>query len=208
MKKLLISCFLFFFILYSTVAQDPDIEGNLATAKSAYNSGNYEEARFTLQQTLSDLNQIIGEEIQKLLPEEMGGLPAYQEADEMISNTGAGMGIVVNRTYQNPDQPDKSVEVSIVDHSPMIAMVNTFLSSPMLSGLMMASSGQKAVKIKGYKGMLEKNVDEESQIISYTINVPFGDSLLTIETNSFDSEKEVIAMSNTIPLDQIVKLVQ
>ena len=206
MKKLLISCFLFFFILYSTVAQDPDIEGNLATAKSAYNSGNYEEARFTLQQTLSDLNQIIGEEIQKLLPDEMGGLPAYQEADEMIGNTG--MGIVVNRTYQNPDQPDKSVEVSIVDHSPMIAMVNTFLSSPLLSGMMMASSGQKAVKIKGYKGMLEKNVDEDSHIISYTINVPFGDSLLTIETNSFDSEKEVIAMSNTIPLDQIVKLVQ
>ena len=206
MKKLLISCFLFFFILYSTVAQDPDIEGNLATAKSAYNSGNYEEARFTLQQTLSDLNQIIGEEIQKLLPDEMGGLPAYQEADEMIGNTG--MGIVVNRTYQNPDQPDKSVEVSIVDHSPMIAMVNTFLSSPMLSGMMMASSGQKAVKIKGYKGMLEKNVDEDSHIISYTINVPFGDSLLTIETISFDSEKEVIAMSNTIPLDQIVKLVQ
>ena len=206
MKKLLISCFLFFFILYSTVAKDPDIEGNLATAKSAYNSGNYEEARFTLQQTLSDLNQIIGEEIQKLLPDEMGGLPAYQEADEMIGNTG--MGIVVNRTYQNPDQPDKSVEVSIVDHSPMIAMVNTFLSSPLLSGMMMASSGQKAVKIKGYKGMLEKNVDEDSHIISYTINVPFGDSLLTIETNSFDSEKEVIAMSNTIPLDQIVKLVQ
>ena len=206
MKKLLISCFLFFFILYSTVAQDPDIEGNLATAKSAYNSGNYEEARFTLQQTLSDLNQIIGEEIQKLLPDEMGGLPAYQEADEMIGNTG--MGIVVNRTYQNPDQPDKSVEVSIVDHSPMIAMVNTFLSSPLLSGMMMASSGQKAVKIKGYKGMLEKNVDEDSHIISYTINVPFGDSLLTIETNSFDSEREVIAMSNTIPLDQIVKLVQ
>ena len=206
MKKLLISCFLFFFILYSTVAQDPDIEGNLATAKSAYNSGNYEEARFTLQQTLSDLNQIIGEEIQKLLPDEMGGLPAYQEADEMIGNTG--MGIVVNRTYQNPDQPDKSVEVSIVDHSPMIAMVNTFLSSPLLSGMMMASSGQKAVKIKGYKGMLEKNVDEDSHIISYTINVPFGDSLLTIETLSIDSEKEVIAMGNTIPLDQIVKLVQ
>ena len=206
MKKLLISCFLFFFILYSTVAQDPDIEGNLATAKSAYNSGNYEEARFTLQQTLSDLNQIIGEEIQKLLPDEMGGLPAYQEEDEMIGNTG--MGIVVNRTYQNPDQPDKSVEVSIVDHSPMIAMVNTFLSSPMLSGMMMASSGQKAVKIKGYKGMLEKNVDEDSHIISYTINVPFGDSLLTIETISIDSEKEVIAMGNTIPLDQIVKLVQ
>lgn len=206
MKKLLISCFLLFFILYSAVAQDPDIEGNLATAKSAYNSGNYEEARFTLQQTLSDLNQIIGEEIQKLLPDEMGGLSTYQEADEMIGNTG--MGIVVNRTYQNPDQPDKSVEVSIVDHSPMIAMVNTFLSSPMLSGMMMASSGQKAVKIKGYKGMLEKNVDEDSHIISYTINVPFGDSLLTIETNSFDSEKEVIAMSNTIPLDQIVKLVQ
>ncbi|MCH8234225.1 MAG: hypothetical protein IIB82_16495 [Bacteroidetes bacterium] len=206
MKKLLISCFLLFFILYSAVAQDPDIEGNLATAKSAYNSGNYEEARFTLQQTLSDLNQIIGEEIQKLLPDEMGGLPAYQEADEMIGNTG--MGIVVNRTYQNPDQPDKSVEVSIVDHSPMIAMVNTFLSSPMLSGMMMASSGQKAVKIKGYKGMLEKNVDEDSHIISYTINVPFGDSLLTIETISIDSEKEVIAMSNTIPLDQIVKLVQ
>ncbi len=206
MKKLLISCFLFFFILYSTVAQDPDIEGNLATAKSAYNSGNYEEARFTLQQTLSDLNQIIGEEIQKLLPDEMGGLPAYQEEDEMIGNMG--MGIVVNRTYQNPDQPDKSVEVSIVDHSPMIAMVNTFLSSPMLSGMMMASSGQKAVKIKGYKGMLEKNVDEDSHIISYTINVPFGDSLLTIETISIDSEKEVIAMGNTIPLDQIVKLVQ
>ena len=206
MKKLLILCFLFFFILYSAVAQDPDIEGNLATAKSAYNSGNYEEARFTLQQTLSDLNQIIGEEIQKLLPDEMGGLPAYQEADEMIGNTG--MGIVVNRTYQNPDQPDKSVEVSIVDHSPMIAMVNTFLSSPLLSGMMMASSGQKAVKIKGYKGMLEKNVDEDSHIISYTINVPFGDSLLTIETISIDSEKEVIAMGNTIPLDQIVKLVQ
>ncbi len=205
MKKLLISCLVFFSMLYGADAQDQDIEGNLATAKSAYQAENYEEARFTLQQALSDLNQVIGEEIQKLLPDEMGGLPTFQEADEMVGNTGAG--VFVNRTYKNSEEPEKTVEVSIMDHSPMIAMVNTFLSNPMISGMMMANSDQKVVKVKGYKGMLEKEVDENS-IVIYTIQVPFGDSLLTVETNSFDSEKDVIAMANAVPLDQIVQLVQ
>jgi len=86
-------------------------------------------------------------------------------------------------------------------------MVNTFLSSPLLSGMMMTESGQKAVKVHGYKGMLEK-AQRDDGIESYTINVPFGDSLLTIVTEGVNSESAVLAMAETVPLDRIAELVK
>ena len=66
---------------------------------------------------------------------------------------------------------------------------------------------QKIIKIDGYKGMLQKSVDETSKQTDYTLQVPIGSTLLTF-TAPNTSEEEVIKMANTIPLSQITKMVQ
>ena len=74
----------------------------------------------------------------------------------------------------------------------------------------MGNSGdgtQKVIRIDGYKGMLQKTVDEETKKTDYTLQVPIGSTLLTF-TAPDTSEEEMIRMANTIPLSQITKLVQ
>lgn len=196
---------LFAFLIISNVyGQETDVKSSLASARSDYSDGNLSDARFTLQQTLIELNNVIGEEIRALLPDKMDDLPVYKKEEEAIGNAGSA-GIFINRTYKTDST--KIVELTITDHSPMIAMVNTFLLSPMLSGMMMSQSGQKVVKVHGYKGMLEKR-DRDDGIESYSISVPFGDSLLTLETEGVKSESAALAMAETVPLDKIAELVK
>jgi hypothetical protein len=73
--------------------------------------------------------------------------------------------------------------------------------------MMMSQTGQKVVKVHGYKGMLEKE-DRDDGIESYNINVPFGDSLLTLETEGVKSESAALAMAESVPLDKIAELVK
>lgn len=184
--------------------QDIDIESELSTARSSYNDGNLEDARFALQQSLVELNNIIAGEILALFPDTMGELPADKKNDVIYGNSG-GAGVFVQRLYQTDES--KSVEVTIADHSPMYAAVNSFLSNSMLTSMVMNETGQKSIKVNGYKGMLEKTEGDNGEI-SYNINVPFGDSLLTVETEGVTNEDEALDMAGKIPLDKISELVK
>lgn len=92
-----------------------------------------------------------------------------------------------------------------MSNSPLVASINAILSIPF-----MGNSGdgtQKIIKIDGYKGMLQKSVDEDTKKTDYTLQVPIGSTLMTFTAPDV-SEDEVIKMANTIPLSQITKLVQ
>ncbi len=204
MKNVTLISIFSFLVIFNVLGQETDVKSSLASAKSDYSDGNLSDARFTLQQTLNELNNVIGEEIRAMLPDKMDDLPVYNLEEETIGNAGSA-GIFINRTYKTDST--KIVEVTITDHSPMIAMVNTFLSNPLLTGLMAAETGQKVVKVHGYKGMLEK-AERDDGVESYNINIPFGDSLMTFETEGVKSESVALAMAETVPLDKIAKLVK
>ena len=192
------------FIIILTVSTQviaQDFNKNITTARNSYAGGNLEEARFAMQQMLNDLDVEIGKEVLKMLPTKMGPLSSNSSNDNVTANTGL-TGVLVHRDYGTEGQ---ILNLDLMSNSPLVASINAILSIPF-----MGNSGdgtQKIIKIDGYKGMLQKSVDEETKKTDYTLQVPLGSTLLTF-TAPNTSEDEVIRMANTIPLSQITKLVQ
>lgn len=178
-----------------------DFDKNIATARSSYAAGNLEDARFAMQQVLNDLDMAIGREVLKMLPSKMGASSSNSANDNVTANTGLA-GVIIHRDY---GAGEKVYNLDLMSNSPLVASINAILSIPF-----MGNSGdgtQKVVKIDGYKGMLQKTVDEETKKTDYTLQIPVGSTLLTF-TAPDTNEAEVIKMANTIPLSQITKLVQ
>jgi len=191
-------------ILTMLSVQAQDIKSSLDAAQTAYAANESLQARENLQQSLIDLNNLIGKEILALMPSSLGSQAVVSDKDNVMGGTGFA-GLLVNRTYSS--EKTKEVNITLANESPMIAMVNAFLSNPMLSGLMGSQTGQKKVTIHGYKGMLERS-DDEGSPLRFTINVPLDDSLYTFESIGFDSEQEVINMAQQIPLDKIASFLK
>lgn len=194
------------FILITTtcliaVSHAQDFSKNVSAARSSYSAGNLEEARFAMQQMLNDLDMAIGREVLKMLPSKMGSAASNTSSDNVTANTGLA-GVVIHRDYGTGE---KMYNIDLMSNSPLVASINAILSIPF-----MGNSGdgtQKIIKIDGYKGMLQKSVDEVTKKTDFTLQVPIGSTLLTFTAPDV-SEDEVVRMANTIPLSQITKLVQ
>lgn len=198
MKKISV---LFILLSVSGLGLSQDFSKNISTARNSYASGNLEEARFAMQQMLNDLDMAIGREVLKMLPAKMGSLASNSANDNVTANTGLA-GVVIHRDYGTGE---KMFNLDLMGNSPLVASINAILSIPFMGN---AGDGtQKIIKIDGYKGMLQKTVDEETKKTDYTLQVPIGSTLLTF-TAPNTTEEEVIRMANTIPLSQITKMVQ
>lgn len=185
----------------SGTAMSQDFDKNITTARSAYASGNLEDARFAMQQMLNDLDMAIGKEVLKMLPEKLGSASSNTANDNVTANTGLA-GVIIHRDYGSGE---KQMNLDLMSNSPLVASINAILSIPFIGNS--GDGTQKVIKIDGYKGMLQKSVDEETKKTDYTLQVPIGSSLLTF-TVPDASEDEVIRMANAIPLSKITKLVQ
>ncbi|MDH5604269.1 MAG: hypothetical protein OEY51_10025 [Cyclobacteriaceae bacterium] len=180
------------------VAQD--VEENLKTAKSAYQSGDLVTAKDNLTEAITALDNILGKEILSILPGSLNDVPSVAGKDEIVTNSGIA-GLFVERTYQKGE--NIMIELNITDDSPLVATTNALISNPVMS-LITSQSGDKVVKVGSYKGILQKEDGSDD----YELMVPFGNSMLSIETKGVKNESEVIQMANTIPLDKIGELLK
>lgn len=195
MKKLVICAMIAMqFFVIQGYAQD--VTGKLDQAKSAYSAGDLENTRFALQQALQEINQMIAKEILELLPAEMGKMPKLAAEDSYSGGIGVYAGLTVHRNYKSEGS---SLEIDILGDSPMIKAINSMLAMP---GFMTSDPNQKKIKIGGYKALLTKNTDDQG-IVSCTVQLPFDNSLLTVNTNGIADENELIGMLNTIPMADI-----
>ncbi len=197
--KTLLSLTLLLSVSVAGISQD--FSKNIVTARSSYAGGNLEDARFAMQQMLNDLDMAIGKEVLKMLPMKMDAFTSNTKNDNVTANTGL-MGVLIHRDYGTDE---KLLKIDLMSNSPMVASINAILSIPF-----MGNSGdgtQKIIKIEGYKGMLQKSVDEETKKTDYTLQIPVGSTLITF-TAPDSSEADIIRMANTIPLSEITKLVQ
>ncbi|PWJ44047.1 hypothetical protein [Sediminitomix flava] len=174
-----------------------DLTGDvyLKTASSKYSEKDIEGCRFELQNALIDVDVKIGKMVLDMLPDELAGLKVVEGQDEHVATTAGFAGVYVTRTYASPDN-SKVIELSLMDDSPMMAMVSSFLSNPLLSGM----SGQKSIKIDGYKGMYQ--VEEGSTPSATDINIPNNQSLFSMHFVNF-SEREVNDAANQVPVGKI-----
>lgn len=178
-----------------------DLVSHLNSAESSYKSGDNENARFELQQSLVELDKIIGEEILKILPQQLNGID-YDDQDDNVSGSILGYsGVYVNRSWMKDAE---QISVEIITNSPMLSMVNSFLTNPLIAG-MAKNDNQKVIKINGYKGMLTKDEMEEG---SYDVQIPISDSMVTLNYDGAASEADVLKAANAIDLVAISKLIR
>lgn len=187
------------------IAEAQEFEKSLASAKTAYSSGNLEDARFNLENALREVDAAIGREILKILPPTLGGMSSDTKNDQVTGMSG-GMtgGLYVQRMYGI--QQDKNVTLDIISDSPLIMGVNAILTMPAIMNT--GDSNQKVVKVQGYKALLTHETDENEQTSGYLLQLPFANSLLSLDYSGNLSEAEMLKLAEAIPLEKIVKLTQ
>lgn len=194
MKNILV----FFFISISASFSfgQTAVNNFVVEAKAKHQSGDLDGTRFALYQALAELDKEISLAILADLPTTLGGLDANTEKDSYTGmHAGILQGVYVIRYFGNIEG-EKSITLNIIDNSPLIGGLNTFLNSPL--GAMV--TGRKMIKIDGFKGVLEQN---ENYDLVYDVNVPLsGESLLTLEYKGF-TEAEVMSISKSLKLKTI-----
>jgi hypothetical protein len=199
MKQLIIAAASMLCVL---IAGAQDFAKDMATAKTAYNAGKLEETHFALQQAMQEVDIQIGKEVLLLLPQKMDTLAINTRDDNVSANAGF-VGATIHRSY---GKFAKKADVSIISNSPMVAMLNTFLNAPMIGG-MMHDANTKTVKVQGYKARMEKKPGNTEDKNDYELQIPLGSALITFTVDDC-TDTEILAMANTMPLQQIAKLIQ
>lgn len=189
------------FTLTSISVSAQNVDERLNEAQSAYGQGKLEEARFALQQAMNEIDLAIGREILQLLPATMGDIP-YNDADDNVGSASMGFaGLYVNRKYQSVEET--SVSLQIIADSPLLAGINAILSLPMFG----SDPNQKRIRVGNYRSLLQRSEGSDGTV-SWDIQVPFGSSLLTLNYKGINDENTVVTMANSLPIDQISRLLQ
>jgi hypothetical protein len=178
-----------------------DFSKNLDVAKTSYSSGKLEDARFAMQNLLNDLDIAIGKEVLKMLPAKLESYASNTKNDNVTANTGLA-GVIIHRDYGTEA---KLLAVDVMSNSPLVGSLNAILSLPFVGNS--GDGSQKTVKVQGYKGILQKNVDTETNKTNFTLQIPLNSTLLTL-TVPDSNEGEVLKMANTVPVADIAKMVQ
>ena len=192
--------FLVALIFASTTGTAQNFSADITNAQTSYRAGKLEEAHFALQQAMQEIDMIIGKEVLKQLPDKMDAFTANSKDDNITSNVGF-VGTTIHRSYGTAHE----VDLSIIGNSPLISTINAFLNTPLLGG-MMSNGNNKIIKVQGYKGQLTKESNSNGQT-NYTIQLPVGSSLITF-TGKNATDTQIMAWANTLPLQQIAKLIQ
>lgn len=190
------------FLIASIYSTAQDFTKAMTSAKTAYSAGKLEETHFALQQAMQEVDLIVGKEVLKLLPIKMDSLTSNAKDDNVASNVGF-VGATIHRVY---GKPGRVADLSIISNSPLVAMMNSFLNSPLLGG-MMSDGKTKTVKIQGYKARLEKEPGSTPDKNDYQIQMPLGSALITFKVDDC-TDTQIMDMANTIPFQQIAKLIQ
>jgi hypothetical protein len=188
-------------VLCSLGTNAQDFQANLSTARSSYGSGNLEDARFAMQQMLNDIDVLVGKELIKALPASFDTRAANTANDNVTANTGLA-GVLVHRDYGTGE---KTASLEIMSNSPLIASLNAILSIPFIGNS--GDGSQKVIKIQGYKSVLQRTLDSETNKTSYSLQIPLNSTLITINGDDCN-EAEITRWANSLPMSQIAKLVQ
>jgi hypothetical protein len=199
MKKIIILT-IFLYAVQNINAQN--YSADLATAKTAYSSGKLDDAQFALQQAIAEIDILSGKKVLTILPMQMGSMNANTKDDNVFANVGF-VGATIHRTW---GQGTATADLEIIDNSPMIATLNTFLNMPF--GGMMNSSTSKMEKVQNYKGRL--NTDGAGTVAgtsNYTLQLPLNTALITFSVKN-TTDAQVLSLANGLPLAEIAKLIQ
>ena len=199
MKSLMIAALLIGNAFIAVAQQD--LGKYLATAKSSYNANKLEDAHFALQQAIAELDILTGKKVLEMLPPALDSMKANTKEDKVYANVGF-LGATIHRAWGSA----QGAELDIINNSPLITTLNTFLNTPFIGG-MMNSEKSKSVKVQGYKARLNNNGENTSGPSEYELQIPLSTALVTFKVNGA-TQDQVLKYANSLPLQEIAKLIQ
>jgi len=162
----------------------------------------YKQAQLSLQDAINDINMLVAQQVAGLLPAEINGLKA--EGDGEVSAAGMGMmggGMQITKRYRNETKPENDAEVQIIANSPMLATMNMYLTNPAMLG-----AGYKSVRVGSTRAISKTDLqdgDNDTKIRSTEIQIPMGQTMITIQANGFATEQDELSFANKLELEKI-----
>lgn len=164
----------------------------------------YKQAQLSLQDAINDINMMLAKQVSESLPAEINGLKAEGEGE--VSAGGLGMvggGMQIIKRYRNETKTENDAEVQILANSPLLSTMNMYLTNPGMLG-----PGYKSVRVGTNRAILksemqDSNNDAAVKIRSTEIQIPLGQTLITIRTNAFATEQDELAFANKLGLENI-----
>ena len=165
----------------------------------------YKQAQLSLQDAINDINGLLAQQVAESLPAEINGLKAEGEAE--VNSGGMGMiggGMQVIKRYRNETLNGNDAEVQILANSPMLATMNMYLTNPGMLG-----PGYKSVRVGTNRAILKNEMQDfddngsTKKIRSTEIQIPLGQTLITIRANGFATEQDELAFATKLDLEKM-----
>ncbi len=169
----------------------------------------YKQAQLSLQDAINDLNNVIGKQIAESMPAEINGLRAEAGDDNSSVNMGAmgvmGGGMAISKKYKHPTKKENEADISIIANSPMMSMMNMYMSNPSMMG-----QGYKSVRVGTHRAIMKtENQDwsddngNSKQIRSSELQIPLTQTLITITLKGFATEADELAFANKLDIEKL-----
>ena len=161
----------------------------------------YKQAQLSLQDALNEINNLLANSVADLFPAEINGLKA--EGDAETNSAGMGMlggGMQISKKYRN-EATKQDAEIQIIANSPMLGSLNMFLTNPSMMG-----KEYKSVRVGTNRAILKSEMEDGNngkKMRSTEIQLPLGQTLITIRTNGFATEQDELAFANKLDLEKI-----
>lgn len=140
-------------------AADP-VTDQIDAALRAYREGENRLAIQALQFAVAQIEEQLAAQRASLLPEPLTGW----SAEPANSNSGGLIGLLtgtnISRSYRQ-DNSGAEISISVTADSPLLAMMNVLMASPML---MQAEPGTKPYSFGVYRGILRNDPSGDTQL--------------------------------------------
>lgn len=200
MKKTIF--FLFVALIGFSATGQSQAEAFIKEAQDFLAKKEYKQAQLSLQDAINDINMLLAKQVAEMLPAEINGLKA--EGDGEVSAAGMGMmggGMQITKKYRNETKPENDAEVQIIANSPMIATMSMYLTNPAMLG-----SEYKSVRVGTTRAISKTDLEDgenESKIRSTEIQIPMGQTMITIQANGFATEQDELSFAAKLDLEKI-----
>lgn len=163
----------------------------------------YKQAQLSLQDAINEINMLLSKQVAESLPAEINGLKA--EGEDEVSTAGMGMiggGMQIIKRYRHETKPDNDAEVQILANSPMLSMMNMALTNPSMMG-----PDYKSVRVGTTRAILKTELQDSdsgaAKMRSTEIQIPMGQTLITIRANGFATEQDELAFATKLDLAKL-----
>ena len=178
----------------------PDVMAQIADAEKAHNAGNFNDARYSVQQALMGVEIQLGREILKSLPSTVNGMDKDTAANIVMSNNWGWNNLTIQTVYNQ--KPEKQMTITIGNNSMYSGLANVYFGNTAYVQANDKDQNVKQTKVKGYKAVIQYSDNK-----GYTLLVSLGQTALIVwECVNFKDEDDVMKTASEFDIDGIKKM--